>query len=72
MKTQIVIVAETFEQACDRLASALGRPGDGRVLQGQLESCIAVSIDGDQKVWLQQAGKARFGSPESFSCNKCP
>jgi hypothetical protein len=53
-KVQIVVTAETFEQACGALAS-LGGDTDGRRLQGLLESCCAVSIDEDRGVWLQQA-----------------
>lgn len=53
-KIQIVVTADTFEQACDALAS-LGGDTDGRRLQGLLESCCAVNIDEDRGVWLQQA-----------------
>lgn len=57
LKTQIVVVAESFEAACDALA-ILGGDINGRRLQGLLESSCGVSIDYDegQKVWLQQAG----------------
>lgn len=53
LKTQIVVVAESFELACETLARLAGDP-DGKRLQGQLESCCGVSIDEDRKVWLQQ------------------
>jgi hypothetical protein len=53
-KIQIVVVAKTFEQACDALAS-LGGDTDGRRLQGLLESSCGVSINEERTVWLQQA-----------------
>lgn len=52
-KVQIVVVADTFEQACDAL-SILGGDSDGRRLQGLLESHCAVNIDENRGVWLQQ------------------
>ncbi len=54
LKTQIVVVAESLEAACDALAS-LGGDADGRRLQGMLEACVGVSLDPERKVWLQQA-----------------
>ncbi len=53
LKVQIVVSAETFEQACDALA-ILGGDSDGRRLQGLLESSCGVSIDEGRKVWLQK------------------
>jgi hypothetical protein len=53
-KVQIVVTAETFEQACDALAS-LGGDKDGCRLQGLLESSCGVSINEERTVWLQQA-----------------
>ena len=55
MKVQILISANTFEEACRALSDLAGR-SDNR-LQQSLEACNAVSINEERTVWLQQAAE---------------
>lgn len=55
LKTQIIIQAETFQEACRALSILAGRDPEDDTLEQQLRSRAAVAISDDFAVWLQEA-----------------